>query len=421
MKMTIKKSKTNLVIPVIICAVAASFYIYDFILRVMPEALTLELMRDFKIGAGGLGILSSMFFWGYDPMQIPCGLLFDRYSARKLLSINILLSALATIGFAFAHNIILASLYRFIMGATTAFSFVGALVVGARWFRGKQFAFYTGLVQFLGCVGAVIGIAPVSALSDHYGWRHASLLIACLGLLFTLLIALFVKDAPTQKKQSNKKAIKKTVLTCFKNPQTWWIGLFGFSIWAPVTIFGSMWGSPFYQLTSGLSKVQSGNLVSIIWITIGIAAPLLGWISNALKQRIWPMALCSSLGVVSTLGLLFLPFHYLTHLLLLIGFGISASALVVGFGLIVDIQPPSAVGTIIGFTNMAVVLGGMLLLPAVGFIMNHYWNGLYAAGIPLYSKHAFQMALLVLPISFLLALISSSLIKETHCKPRHQY
>jgi sugar phosphate permease len=419
--MTIKQSKKRLIIPVIICAIAASFYIYDFILRVMPEALTLDLMHDFKIGAGGLGILSSMFFWGYDPMQIPCGLLFDRYSARKILSITILLSALATIGFSLTHSIVMASLYRFIMGATTAFSFVGALVVGATWFRGKQFAFYTGLVQLLGCAGAVIGIAPVSALAGHYGWRHTSLLIACLGLIFTLLIALFVKDAPSRKKQKSKKSHKALYKKCFQNPQTWWVALFGFSIWAPVTVFASMWGSPFYQQSAGLSSVVSGQLISVIWITIGLAAPLIGWLSNHLKQRIWPMVICSLLGIASTLGLIFIPYHFLTHLLLLIGFGISASALVIGFGLIVDIQPPAAVGTTIGFTNMAVVMGGILLLPSVGFVLNHFWSGLSRAGDPIYSAHTFKMALLVLPVSFLLALLSACLIKETHCKPTYKY
>jgi len=88
------KKKQKILIPGIICFFASSFYIYDYIIRVMPAGMAHALMTGFNIHAGQLGILSSLFFWGYMPMQIPVGLFFDKFSARSLLAITLLLSSL---------------------------------------------------------------------------------------------------------------------------------------------------------------------------------------------------------------------------------------------------------------------------------------------------------------------------------------
>lgn len=412
----------KILIPIIVCAIASGFYVYDFVLRVMPEAMSFDLMQGLNVGAGDLGVLSSLFFWGYAPMQIPCGMLFDRFSARTILTIAILFSALATLGFSHTHTIFLASSYRFVMGFMTSFAFVGALVVGANWFRGKHFAVYTGLVQFLGCIGAIVGITPVAAMTEHLGWRGAGQIIAYVGFALALLVWLIVRDAPQARRKKTPSATLKAYRQAFGKGQTWLVALFGFAIWSPVTVFASMWGVPFLQTTAGLDKVSAGSLVSVVWLTIGIGGPLVGWISSRFKSRRWPMILCALTGVLSSCGLLFI--HHQSHLLnvlFLIGFGIAASALVIAFGLIVDLQPPEAVGAIVGFTNMAVIFGGITLLPAVGFMMHAQWQGAIQNGVPIYTPDSFRVALLVLPASFILALITAFLVNETGCKKKHKY
>ena len=425
--MTTQIKPKGLLIPIFICTVASLFYVYDFILRVMPEAMINVLMRDFRINAAGIGVLASLFFWGYAPMQIPCGMLYDRFSARKILTITVFFSALAALGFAYTQSFMLASFYRFVMGFMTSFAFVGALVVGATWFRGQYFAFYTGLVQFLGCIGAIIGITPVAVLTDRLGWRSASLWIAVAGFALTLLVWLFVRDAPPTPISEEvtvhpSKSYRHAYKMAFTHAQTWWVALYGFAIWAPVTVFATTWGVNYLQEAYHLSKIASGNLVSIIWWTIGFGGPLVGWLSNHLRTRRWPMWVCSFIGTLSALSILFIPSLSKTEItLFLIGYGIGASGLVLAFGLIVDLQPPKAVGAIVGFTNMAVILSGLTLLPAVGFIIERLWNGQVLNGAPIYSHQSYQIALLMLPACFLLAFLTTFLVKETHCEQTHEY
>ena len=89
---------------------------YEFFLRVVPSALNQELMRDFHMDAAGLGVISAFFYYGYTPMQIPAGMLADRWGPRKLLTWAVLLCA-ASIGvFSTTQSFFLLSAARFIMG-----------------------------------------------------------------------------------------------------------------------------------------------------------------------------------------------------------------------------------------------------------------------------------------------------------------
>jgi len=276
----------HFLISIIVCAIASSFYIYDFILRVMPEAMAHSLMRDFHIGARGLGILASLFFWGYTPMQIPCGMFYDRFSARRILTFATLFSALAALGSSYTSNFALIAFYRFVIGFMTSFAFVGALVVGAKWFRGQYFALYTGLVQFLGCLGAIIGITPIAHLTELIGWRHTTFWIAIVGFLLALLIGIFVKDRPhhrTHKKNSIK--LRHIYRESFSHVQTWWVALFGFAIWGPVTVFATTWGVSYLHDALHLSKINASNHISIIWWTIAFGGPLIGWLSKYFRTR----------------------------------------------------------------------------------------------------------------------------------------
>jgi len=411
----------HIIIPIIICTIASFFYVYDYILRVIPEAMTNVLMRAFNIHAANFGILASLFFWGYSPMQIPCGMLYDRFSARSILTITVLCSALATLGFAFTDSFVVASLYRFIMGFMSSFAFVGALVVGATWFRGQYFALYTGLVQFLGCMGAIIGITPVALLTFHLGWRHATLWIAIVGIVLAALMFLVIKDAPNtnpELKTYPAKAYRKA----FTHAQTWWVALFGFAIWSPIVVFAATWGVNYLEQTYNLERNIAGNYISTIWWTIAFGGPIVGWVSKHLRNRRWPMRICALFGFISAMIIIFIPTLSHTEIILtLVGYGIGASALVIAFGLIVDLQPPEAVGAIVGFTNMAVIFGGIVWIPTVGFIIQSLWDGSTAYGFPVYSHNDYQVALLMIPASFLLAFILSFVIKETHCEKVHEY
>jgi len=81
------------VMPFVVCFLAAAFYLYEFILQASIAILTQDLMRELHIHATGVGIISGFFYIAYAGMQIPAGLLYDRFSVRTLLSTAVVVCA----------------------------------------------------------------------------------------------------------------------------------------------------------------------------------------------------------------------------------------------------------------------------------------------------------------------------------------
>ena len=71
----------------LVCTIGALFYCYEFVLRIIPGALQSELSAAFgHISAAAFGQLSAFYYFAYSPMQMPVGMLMDRYGPRRLLS-----------------------------------------------------------------------------------------------------------------------------------------------------------------------------------------------------------------------------------------------------------------------------------------------------------------------------------------------
>ncbi len=124
--------KQTKILPFIVCGLAAFFYLYEFILQVSPGVMTTALMRDFQVDAAVLGTTSAFYFYAYAPMQIPAGLLFDRYGPRLLITLALLICALGAFFFGMTTNLAFASAGRFFMGVGSAFSFIGILILISR-------------------------------------------------------------------------------------------------------------------------------------------------------------------------------------------------------------------------------------------------------------------------------------------------
>ncbi len=412
----------------LVFVLASSFTIYEFALRVMPSAMTEQLMSSFSIDARGLGIMASLFYYGYSPMQIPAGLLYDRLGPRRLLALSTLLCAISGILFGYADNIFLASIARFLTGFTASFAFIGAILIAARWYPPSSFALFTGLVQFLGCLGAIIGEAPIASLVQHVGWRHTAIGFGAIGFALAILMYAIVRDHPNNKSVTKPKhlpsvSVFKGLKRICRNSQTWWIALYAFCCWAPISIFATLWGPSFLARAYHLSMTKATALTSLVWIAIGISSPIAGWWSNRIHLRCRPLFILAIIGLASSITMIYiddLPKWILGAMLLL--YGVSASSQVITFGLVLDNNHDTVMGTAAGFNNMAVVGGGLILQPLVGVIIHHMWKKtpLMIGNSPLYTIHEYHTALAVIPLCFIVGIITSVyFIRETRCVRDH--
>src|SRR5258707_15030445 len=124
---------TPRLLPLLGWLTGAVFFFYAWILRVAPSVMVEELMRDFAVGAAVLGNLSAAYFYGYAGMQIPVGLLLDRFGPRRLMAIAALVCGGGCALFATGNSLATVTVARFLIGASAAFSLVGAMAVAGQW------------------------------------------------------------------------------------------------------------------------------------------------------------------------------------------------------------------------------------------------------------------------------------------------
>lgn len=171
-----------------------------------------------------------------------------------------------------------------------------------------------------------------------------------------------------------------------------------------------------YQINTTLASAAC----SMIWLGIGLGSPVLGWWSDHIGRRCFPLALVAFIGVIATIVVIYgtgLPFSLMFVFLFLIGVASSGQAL--SFGLVKDRSNPANTGTAIGFNNMAVVAGGALFQPLIGVLLHLNWDGTMSDGVPVYAAANYRVALIALPVCYLFAaILATFFLKETYCQPQ---
>ena len=399
---------------------AASFYLYEFILQVAPSVMAAPMMKTFHVSAEGFGVISAFYFYAYAPMQLPAGLLFDRYGPRKLMTGALILCAIGSFFFASTDSVVTASMGRFLIGIGSAFSFIGVLVLVSRWFPLQHFAILAGIAQSMSSVGAMFGEVPLAALIERVGWRQASFILAIVGFLLAALLWWFIRDYPHQLTQTPpsrrfRDEWRRLIEVCSRS-YTWLTGAYAFCIWTPIAVFAALWGVPYLQEKYQVSVVVASGLCSMIWLGIGIGSPLLGWLSDRCYSRRLALVTSSIFGLLATLILLYVPnvpISWMYIVLFLLGLG--AGGQTVSFAVVKDNNPAHLVGTASGFNNLSVLLGGAIFQPLVGVILHRSTEGQLLHGIPTYTILSYQKALLVMPCCYLASLVLALwLIKESY-------
>lgn len=400
-------------------ALGTLFFGYAFAQRVAPSVMTGELMRDLSVSGAALGGLSAFYFYTYAGIQLPVGVLIDRFGPRKLLSTALLLCALASVAFAWSETVLGASIGRGLIGGTVAFGFVGTLTIATYWFPPSRFAMLSGIVLTVGMLGAIAGQAPLRMLVESLGWRDTMLALAVVGAVLGVLLYLIVPNRP---RDLAAHATSQGPLTGLKdvaaNPQSWLCAIVGFGPTSTLLAFSGLWAVPWLSSVRGLAVSEAAAVASVVFLGWAVGAPLLGWVSDHIGRR-KPVILA---GLALSLGaLLVILFGGIVSKAVLIALffinGIGSCAMVVCFGAVRELNRPENSATALGLMNMFVVGSGAVLQPLIGWLLDLNWAGETVDGARVYDAAAYAIAFTTLIAANVLGLVCAFGLKETYCRP----
>ncbi|MEO7741762.1 MAG: MFS transporter [Usitatibacter sp.] len=411
----------------LVWGLAAVLYLIAFYQRVAPAVLTRELSADFGLSAASLGNLAAFYFYGYVAVQIPTGLLADRYGPRRVLTVGALLTAAGTLLFALAPGMALASTGRFLIGAAAGVAFVSMLKLASHWMPARNFAFVSGVALFAGVVGATLAGAPLRAAVEAFGWREVMAASAAASFVAAAAIWVVVRDDPAERGYDSyfpaaqhgyggaSMLAQLAEVLGYRN--TWLLLAIPGAFSAIVLTFAGLWGVPFLVNHYEFTTRGAALMASAMLVTWSASSMVYGPLSQRIGRRkpIYIAGLAASLVLWAVIVFVpGLPRGALVAVLL--GVSAACGAFIVTFAFAKESVPARLGGTVSGIANMGVMLGGMVMQPVVGLMLDRHWDGATAAGARVYGFGAFQWGFGLMLVWGAVALAMLGFTRETFCR-----
>ncbi len=401
--------------PWLMLIIAMTFYLYAFVLLVSLGVMSTELKHSFMIGDAALGVLAAIYFYAYSGMQIPLGMILDRFGARKLLTAASLFCAIGAILFGTTHLFALAILGRLLIGVGSAAAYVSCIYIAATWLPNNRFALLNGIVVAVGMLGAVIGQAPLAMLIAKTNWHIALWLLGACGIVLAILSWTIIRDKEHPKiKLSHKPSHLLTELKIIiKNKQLWLAAVYGGLMYTNIMILGTLWGVPFLAAKYHISVTAAGSMISVMLFGFILGAPAIGLMSDHLRRRnVFTISTCTASVIFLTLIIYPTANSIVLASILLFIFGFLSGGLELCFPIAREITPPKVIGTAIGYVNFVNMIGAAILMPIVGLILEI----LKTHATHLTTATIYEVAMTSMLVLQILAFILSLYIKETHAK-----
>lgn len=416
----------------LICGIGALYYAYEYLLRISPSAMEWSLRQHFGLTATGFGLLSSIYYYAYVPMQLPVGVLMDRFGPRRLLTVACLICVVGTFIFSGTRVYGLALTGRLLIGIGSAFAYVGVLKLATIWLPENKLAMVAGITAALGTVGGMIGDNVISSAVTSVGWQQTIMWTGGFGIILIFVIWFGIHDHKRDLESGGTiDSFKLNLIDLgiiLRNRQIWINGMFGCLVYLPTTVFAELWGIPYLEHAHGLSEADAGFANSLLFFGFMIGAPLMGFVSDKIRRRKPPMLFGATGAAVIMTVIIYAPhleLNALNALMFVLGLFYSAQAIVFALGR--ELSPNEAAGTAIAVTNMLVMIGAMFLQPLVGRLLD--WSVLLrtqdmahtltnVSMKQFYTAADYQFAISIIPIGIVIAAILTFFIKETYAEAK---
>ena len=379
-----------------IWGVALTAYLLAIFHRSSLAVAGLAAAERFDISAAQLATFTMLQLLVYAGMQIPVGLLVDRFGPRSVLLTGAVVLTLAQAGFAVSESYLTALVARVFVGMDDALTWICLLRLVTTWFSGRRIPLMTALSGTLGQLGAIAAAAPMTWALGHLGWTTAYLAAAAVSVAVAAAVTVLVHDDPAGRSVRGARlsfgTVRASLRASWSQPGTrlgfWMHFVTQFS----ATAMTLLWGFPFLVRGEGLSSGRASLLLSLVVVSVMYSGPTIGWFigrhpwhrSTSVLAVVWAIVAAWTAVLVWPGNA---PFWLLVVLTQVVGMGAPAS--MVGFDLARTSNPTERLASANGIINQAGFSATLVLVVAIGLVLDWRTPGSSTA----YDASAFRWAM----------------------------
>jgi MFS family permease len=407
--------------PWIIWGTATSFYFLRVILFVAFGVFGAKIQAALAIGAGVFGSLGGFAYTVYGALQLPLGLLLDRIGPRLILTISCGVCVAGSVAFALGTNVFWAVLASVLIGGGSAIAYVGAMSLSRHWFQPGRFAYVVGLTILVGSLGGAATQELFAVLVKWADWRTIMMALAGTGILIMTLLWSIIPDERATKdagagptRPTDSAALYRDLRQVLSHRQIWLAGIYrGFTL-GQMLSFGYVWDIPFQMAHyNDLSKSVAIN--SSVLIGFGLGSATIGWISDRVGRRVWPMRVTALAMLVPMACIIRYPMlDYWVGAGLLFFFGFACGGAALGHAVGVESSPRHLTATALGFVStIAYVMAGILQI-VPGILLDLTPASSSPSGVVChYTIGQYCDSFVVFPVASICAFVTTLMIRES--------
>lgn len=380
----------------VIWLVGLSVYVLAVFHRTSLGVAGILAAERFDITAAQLSTFTVVQLAVYAAMQIPVGVLLDRFGSKRLMLTGLLLMTGGQLWFAFAGTFEVGLAARVLLGAGDAMVFTSLLRLVALWFRVKQAPFVTQLTGMLGQIGAVAAATPLAAALATFGWSRSYATAASLGLVLAVALVALVKDSPYRGEAVERikiRALARTLAEVWGNPGTR-LGLWvHFTSQFGATVFTMLWGYPFL-VSEGVPGSTASLVLVAMTLTAMAAGPVIATLTARLPYRRSQIVLVLVVVIATCWAVVLLwpgPAPLPLLVLLAVVTAVGGPGSMVGFDLARTFHPSTRLGRASGVVNVGGFTASLLCIALIGVVLDHLAPG----GPSEYTLEDFRIAMSV--------------------------
>ena len=356
-----------------------------------------EAQERFDASASAVSLFVVLQLVVYAGLQIPVGVALDRLGSRRMVLLGALTMAVGQLVLATADDVPTAVLARVLVGAGDAMTFISVLRIVSLWFPGRRVPVLTQLTGILGQTGQLLAAYPLVRVLDRYTWETTFAGAAAVGVLVAVLVGVALRDAPATTVLTppvGMAQVRDDLGATWREPGTrigfWTHTVTQFS----GTVFMLLWGYPFLVVGQGVTPGTAAGLLTLM-VVVGMAfGPLLGLVIGS-----WPLRRSSvvfavvAATVLSWTAVLAWPGRAPLVLLVVLALvlGTNGPTSMIGFDYARTENPAARLGSASGVVNVGGFVASLLLMLAIGVVLDVLTPGRSTD----YSLSAFKAAFAV--------------------------
>ena len=388
-------------------------YFISTLLRAITATISPELVSEFNLTSGELGLLGGGYFLGFASVQIPLGYLLDSKGPRKIVSYFLSLSIVGLILFATAQNLTMLLISRVLIGVGVGACLMGPLTAYRIWFQDETQQRANSWMLMVGAIGMLSSSLPIQYFLPLVGWRVIFLSLALLTFVCILLIIIFIPKWQS-KSIDNKHSNESKLSTIWKNPLFKSLVPMGFFSYGGLFAIQTLWAGPWMIRVSGYTPEESAQGLFIIYFCMLISFLVWGYFVPKFSKNVNDAIRLLKIGAPINLFVL----------IIIIYLGSKAGsihwALFIVSSIFLSLTQP-AVGMAFSLSNAGKALTSFNLLIFIGAFFIQWIIGLIIdAGISfnLSEINSFKLAMIFVLITSLLSYLFF-LNLYLYCIPRN--